>query len=193
MRERVFPILTLMIAIAWIVAGIRIAAYLHRLNEERFIAGTMAAGAAEDRSTGGGGLSSIFRLDPKQPSRQKTDRMRRLKEQVGWVYEITRIWRRVMLGTGGFLIGVGLLSVFRRWVRMLHLSAGVVIVAGTVASLMAMRMLVDPACGGLPPLSRWTPVLVAVIQGFYGVVLVIAFARRAKSSAHDAADSSASQ
>lgn len=189
MRERVFPILTLIVAIAWIVGGIRIAAYLHRLNEERFIAGTMAAGAAEDQSAGGGGLSSIFRLDPKQPSRQQTDRMRRLKEQVGWVHEITRIWRRVMLGTGGFLIGVGVLSVFRRWVRILHLLAGVVILAGTVASLIALNLLVDPAAGGLPPLSFWTPVLVAVIQGFYGVVLLIAFAKRAKATRFDAVGS----
>jgi hypothetical protein len=187
-RDRVFPVLTLIVAVAWIVASLWIARYVDRLNQERFIAGTMAAGATDDSSGGGSGISSLFRFDPKPPSPQRTDKMARLKEQFGWTQEIVRIWRQIMLGIGGFLICVGVLSVFRGLIRVMHLLAGFAVIGGTMVSVIALNLLVDPEAGGLPPLSRWTPVLIALVQGFYGVVLFIAFARRGRVAATIVAD-----
>jgi hypothetical protein len=193
LRDAVFPILTLIFAVLWILAALQISRYLDRLNNERFLAGTMAAGASDDSSRGGLGLSSIFTLDSPKPTKEQADRMRRLQEQVGWTQETVKRWRIAMLYVGGFLICVSVSSVFRRLVRVPHLLAGVVIIGGTVVSLIALGLLVDPAAGGLPPLSRWTPVLVALVQGFYGVVLVLVFARRAKAIDRVAAGTPISQ
>lgn len=102
----------------------------------------------------------------------------RLAQQVAAVEVIAYVWRRVMWGVAGLLEMVALLAVIARRSRVLQLVAAAVILLSTVATLVAMRLLIDPDYGGMADLPiRWH-VMVAVAQSAYGVVLLAAFARK---------------
>ena len=188
-RDWIVSIVTLTFAGLWYQASVEVTDYVQRINLERAVAGAMSVGASSDQPVRRNPLIDFFTPGSSRPSPEEAARAKKLKEQIGWAEGVSTVWRRVMVGIALFLISVGVLSVFRRLVRILQLLAGAVIIAGAVASLVALALLVDPAGGGLPPLSRWTPVLVVLVQGFYGGVLCIAFARRAKAIAFDAAGS----
>lgn len=58
-----------------------------------------------------------------------------------------------------------------------YVCAAILILAATIGTIQAMRLLSHPAHGGLPPLSTWSYILVALVQSAYAWFLLIAYAQ----------------
>lgn len=88
------------------------------------------------------------------------------------------IWRRLIYGVAGMLALIALLGLATRRVRGPHLFAAAVILLTTAATVVAMRLLVDPARGAFHPLPLTSYLLAAGLQSAYAIVLLGAFARK---------------
>jgi len=100
------------------------------------------------------------------------------ERQLGAVEAIVVVWRWIMWSVGGLLGVLALLAAITERCRLWLLMAGGVILLSTVASILAMRMLIHPDYGGMPPLSPWSHVIVASVQSLFGFVLLIAYWRK---------------
>jgi len=171
LRDRVFVVLTANVALVCVWATQHVSQeYVLTPNSVRFLLMMVTPQAAasgprraepENRS----GSMGAFDAAPENPREARA----RLERQIGWVEGIVYVWRRVMWSVAGFLELAALLAAITRRSRLLHLLAGGVILLSTVATLVAMRLLIR------------SHVYVAAIQSAYGVVLLIAFARRPRS------------
>ena len=104
--------------------------------------------------------------------------MRKLiRQQIPAVEVIVHIWRWAMWGVGGWLGLMSLLAAISSRARPFMLMAVGVILLSTIASLVAMRLLIDPDYGGMPPLLIWSYIIVAAGQSAWAWVLLIAYRR----------------
>ncbi|UCD29066.1 MAG: hypothetical protein JSV03_00860 [Planctomycetota bacterium] len=185
-RDRIFAVLTMIIAIAWAVTAYKLAEHVKSINTARLLGAAMTGGLTD--------RSSIPRMQPNQvipylpapppgKSQAEIQTAQTIKQQIAYAEVIIHAWEISMYCVAEFLVLVGIVSLITRWARGLHLFAAVVIILSTIATLAAMIFLIDPEKGGLHPLSIWSYVIAASIQSAYGIILFIAFAPKPKSSA----------
>ena len=192
LRDRVFVVLTANVAVVCVWATQYVSQeYVLTPNSARFFLMMVtppaaASGPRRAEPEHRPGSIGVFDSAPENPREVRA----RLERQIGWVEGIVYVWRRVMWSVAGFLELVALLVVITRRSRLLHLRAGVVILLSTVATLVGMRLLIDPDHGGMEPLAIRAHIYVAAVQSAYGVVLLIAFARRPRLAAARAGASS---
>jgi hypothetical protein len=172
LRDRLFPVLTAAIALLWAWAAVYVADYVGTMNTARAIGALMAPGA---------GLPFIpgaFNTPPSAAPPTPIAQRRQLNNQIATVEIVTYIWRRAMLVVGILLELAAILSAITARVRLWHLIATTLILASTAATLVGLWLLIQPQWGGMPPLSQITYILTAAVQSVYGIVLLIAFARK---------------
>jgi len=180
LRDRLFVVLTANMAwmCAWATPWVVEKSKVLEVNSTRVFLMMMPAGGpwaqASDRA---GGTSATGEPEPSGAmTREEFHKL--TNEQIPAVEVIVYVWKRVMWGVAGFLGLVALLVAITGKSRLFHLLAAVVIFVSTVATLVAMRLLIDPDYGGMEPLPVRSHVYVAAAQSAYGVVLLIAFARK---------------
>lgn len=186
-------ILTLVVAIAWLLGGELLAHYVLHYNATRAVAALMTGQLRPSESKPISPMESIAPglfpgMNPPPPSTQSSQPAEPtspgidpavLQRQLAAADVIAMIWRKSMRVVAGLLAGVGALSLYRPgWSRPLHLMAACVILLASAATLAALRLLIHPTYGGLDPLSVWTHIGLAAVSSLYGWVLLIAFARR---------------
>lgn len=185
-RDRVFPVVTALLAGACVIGGEALVEYVQRMHSVRVLGAAMAGSAAQQPLTPSAGMARrLFpgmspmvapRESPEEAQRRQAQ-VEHLKRQIGIVEGTIYVWRRVMWGVGGVLGALALLAAITARVRLFHLLAAVVVVLSTGATLTGMWLLISPAYGAMPPLAWQTWVLVGLVNGFYAIVLLIAFAR----------------
>ncbi len=185
-RRRVIPLVTLLVAAGWAWGAWRVAGHVKSANFARIIAAAMTGSLTQDLESGSTvspGHSLTLPLMPPPPPMTPAERQElrrealRQREAIAYVEVCVAIWERAMYAVAGLLAVAALVSWATGRTRPIHLVAAAVILASTVATLIALHLLVDPQRGAMPPLSTWTDVIVAVTQGGYGVVLIAAFIR----------------
>lgn len=183
--HRVTPVLTLLVAVAWVVAASHLADHVGTVNFARGLGAAMTGALidrdeTEDADPPLDPLLSLFPpvsapapTAPKQP-----ERVEELRRQILYVEGILFVWRAVMYLVAGVLLVVGLTGCFTRRVRGPHLAAAVLVLLSVPATVVAMELLAAEDKGGLGRLSLWTYLLVAVAQSLYAFVLLLILTRR---------------
>lgn len=205
LRDRLIPPISLLMAVLCAAGTWKIAAEVRAYNSNRAIGGMLAAGmmaGKDDRPTSAPAVNERTGLPwltfPPVPPPEETDDPESTGEFTGApervrvlpMSELTRAsaaaevivyyWERALYGVAAVLAVAGLTGVFSRRVRGPHLLAAVVILLSTVATLVGMRMLVDPSRGAFHDLPLASYLLAALGQGAYGVLLLVAFARKTR-------------
>jgi hypothetical protein len=90
---------------------------------------------------------------------------------------VVYVWERISYGVAGVLGLVGLVGLISRRVRGPHLFAAIVLLLGTAATLVGMRLLVDPDGGAFHPLPLQSYLIAGLAQSVYALILLGAFAR----------------
>jgi len=181
-RDRVFPILTLVVALAWALSTWKISRHMGSINFARTLLAAMTPQTPGTQPAVRLPPNPLFPVGPAVAlprDKPETEVSRRSPPPFFYVEGVVYVWEKVMYGVAGLLGLVGILSLSRRLVRGLHLIAGGVILLSTVGTLVGMYLLSAPDKGGLQPLWIGTHILVALVQSAYGVAVLLAFARRA--------------
>ena len=185
-RNRVFAILTLIFAAAWAGATWKVAGHIKTINLARLVGAAMTGSIADKPSVPRLRSNQLFPYIPvpsSQITEQEIESAKRIREQIAYVEGVVYVWETSMYLMVRFLVMTGLVSLMAGWARPLHLTAAILILLSTVGTLIGLDFLIDPDRGGLPRLSIWTHVMVAVVQSAYGVVLLAAFACKPKGPA----------
>lgn len=186
-------ILTLVVAMAWLLGAELVASYVLRYNATRAVAALMTGQLRPAESKPISPMESIAPglfpgMNPPPPSTQSSQPAEPnspdidpvvLQRQLAAADAIATIWRRSMRVVAGLLAGVGAASLYHlRWSRPLHLMAACVILLASAATLAALRLLIHPGYGGMEPLSLWTHVGLGTATSLYGWVLLVRFLPR---------------
>ncbi len=135
----------------------------------------------EDTDSSGGPVrSSMFpglNLDTSAQREAREARLR-LQRQVGTTEVIVYIWKRVMLGLAVVIGALGAIGLLTRFVRGPHLLAAGLMLAAMAGTIYGMRLLQSPDGGGLPQLSTWSYLIVALTMSAYASVLIALYARK---------------
>jgi hypothetical protein len=203
LRDRLFPWLSILVAGACAWGTGEVAHRVREYNSNRAVGGllvaSMMSGAATRPASGvpavhprtglpwisfppapasmPGGPSPA--RDSDRPGLPPVLPVRELTRATASAEGIILVWERIGQATAALLLLAGLSGLVTRRVRAAHLVVAAVLLAGTVATLAAMRLLVDPARGAFHPLPAQSYVLAALIQSAYGWILLAAFARPA--------------
>lgn len=178
-RERVFVLVTLVVAVAWLWGAWRVAEHVKRINFARLVGSAMVGGMAghpDSQSL----LPPLLPLPrPAAPDElEQAGRRHALQEQTRWVETVIYVWRSVMNAVAAVLAILAVVSHVTGRARAVFLAAAAIILASCVVSVVGMLFLVAPERGGLPPLRGLAYVVVVAVQSAYGLVLLAAFARR---------------
>lgn len=207
LRDRLIPPISLLMAVLCAVGTWKISAEVRAYNSNRAVGGMLAAGmmagkndrpasapAVNERTglpwltfppvpppeeTGDPESTGVSEL-PAEPERVRVLPMSELTRASAAAEVIVYYWERALYGVAAVLALAGLTGVFSRRVRGPHLLAAVVILLSTVGTLVGMRMLVDPNRGAFHDLPLASYLLAGMGQGAYGVLLLVAFARKAR-------------
>ena len=195
-RDRVFPGVTLAVAAAWCGASWYVGGEVGRANLARGLVALYTGGMAApqtgpssqpesssdtipDPSSGPATpMPSLFSLPPVGADAERPEWLTDLPGQVVRGDVMIQAWRVGMYVVGAFLAAMAGVSLWTGRPRWPHLIAAGLILASTGGTLVAIHFLADPDVGGLPPLYRSWTMSAAGIQSAYGVVLLIAFARK---------------
>ncbi len=179
-RDRLFPVLTATVAAACVWGAQWVADYVGTMNSARVLGALMTAAIPQQpapvRSLPNQLFGGMGATPPVTPAQRESSRQ--MREQLGAVEAIVYVWRRIMWGLAAVLEAVALLSAMTRRVRLWHLLAAAAILLSTAATIVGMRMLVDPRWGGMPELPVRSYVYVAAVQSAYALVLLLAFVKR---------------
>jgi hypothetical protein len=167
---------------AWALGTDKVAGHVKTINFARMVGAAMTGGMTGQPAVPRLRSNQIFPFAPPPPPQRTPEEIEAFKknrEQIAYAEGVVYLWETFMYWMVRFLVMVGIVSLLAGWARGLHLMAAVVILLSTAATLIGLNFLIDPEKGGLPRLSIWTHIIVAAIQSAYGVVLLIAFARKA--------------
>ncbi|HSW46766.1 MAG TPA: hypothetical protein VLM89_14485 [Phycisphaerae bacterium] len=188
-RRIAFAVLTVAMAVPWVLWSHLAAGHVRRTNTTRVMAEAMFGGhGANDQRQSP--LQSLLR--PRLPSSALTTTAppagsSDLGRRAGWVELVAWYWERGMYCVGAGLIIAGVLAAaFTRWSRAVQILAGLAILAATAATLVGLNTLSRPSLGDLPPLSPWTYVIVGTTQSGYGWVLLLVHLRRSRAEREQA-------
>ncbi len=177
LRDRLFPVLTVSIAFLWALGTMRVAEYVGSMNTARALAAIMAAPMSSGSSMSSF-TSNILNMQPSHPTASQVQEQRKLTQQITTVEVVVYVWRVAMLILAGILWMLSLLSVITGRFRLWHLCAAFLILASTLGTLIGLWLLTRPEWGGMPPLSVLSYICVGAVQAAYGMILLIAFARK---------------
>ena len=170
LRDRLFIVLTANVALLWAWGAWGVSQeYVLTPNSARFLLAMLMPASEADSG------SAITTTPNALPEETPRERRQRIERQIGTVEVIIYVWRRVMLGVVVVLELAALLSALTRWYRPLHLTAAVVMLLATVGTMVALRLLMSPAYGGMAPLAWQTHAYVAGAQLAYPILLLLAF------------------
>jgi|GEM_PF-3087600 len=204
-RNRVFSLLTLIVAIACIWATGQAADYVKHLNTARLVGAAMTGGFGRSESSPQATTSLSLDIAPRSrpnalpglpgswmptdqaPSKEalQTQPNGDLRKQTVYVEGIVLVWQLMMYSLAGCLVLVGIVSLLTHRARLLHLVAAGLIGLATIGTLIGMVFLGDVSKGGFEqvhPLPMRMYVYVAVVQVSYAVVLLAVFAGRPKTT-----------
>ena len=172
-----FPLLTLFVAVGWAYTGWHQAAVLREANSARSVAhlltGGMGLGQALPQIGGVAATSTLSGV--RSPL---TD----LQQSTGTVETVVDKWQCLMYGIAGAVALLAVASWVTSCTRATHLVAAAIMLIGTVATLIGMRIVEHPQFGNMPPLPRYQYVLAGVVLSAYAWVLLAVFAWSGRSS-----------
>ncbi len=172
--------MTVNVAVLWVICAWFAARHVGTMNAARAVGALMTAHMGSAPPVGAGGRPSLFSAimgtQPLTPEQREAQQQ--VARQTAAVEVIVLIWERGVWVIAGLLDLLALLAVLTRRVRGFHLTAAVIILLATGATLVAMRLLMHPDYGGMPPLSILSYTLVGAVQGLYGLILLAAFWRK---------------
>lgn len=200
-RDRVIPVMSLVVAGLFSVATWQVAGRVREYNSQRAVGGLIVAGlmahpAANGTSTvnertglpwlsfpPGAASGPADAEIANEPAGEATSDVRplsmpELTRATGQAEAVVWAWERALYCTAGIVALAGLIGLLTRWVRGPHLVAAVAIILSTVGTVVAMRVLVDPARAAFHPLPLESYMLAAVCQAAYGLVLSVAMIRK---------------
>ena len=181
-RDWIFAVLTLVIALGWAFGTDIVAGHVKTMNSARFLGAVMTGSITDQPTVPRLRSNQLIPFAPAPPpgrTPEDIEAFKKNQEQIAYTEGVVYVWETFMYWMVRFLVMVGVVSLLAGWARGLHLTAAVVILLSTAATLIGFNFLIDPEKGGMPRLSIWTHIIVAAVQSAYGLVLVIAFARKA--------------
>lgn len=179
-RDLLFLVLTTSIAGAYFFAGRYVADYVGTMNSARIVGALMTARVEQAPRLGTSAIGQIFggigvRNGPTPEEKAANERLQR---QVVTVEAVVYGWRYMMQVLAGVLALTALLAAVTARLRRWQLLAATAIGLSTAGTIVGFWLLVKPDWGGMPPLQPATYVLVPTAQGLYGLILLLAYARR---------------
>lgn len=182
-RDLVLLVLTVNLAVAYFAAGKYVSQYVGTMNSARLIGALMTARMPETAPQPGSSLQPLFggigrQAPAPRPSPEQEAKGAQMKAQTATVEAVAWTWRWMTWVLAGWLQVAALVGAITGRLRKWQLLAAAAILLSTAGTGVGLWLLVNPAWGGMPPLSRWTYVLVPAIQGLYAFVLIAAYARR---------------
>jgi len=183
-RDRIFAVLTANVAVAFALAGwYQAEKQVLPINSLRVIeidilqrGMRIKAHNWNSRSTDATGPSADSadrERDITQEIKDTEDQAAVLTKQIGTTFVITYAWKFLMYITAAILEVAAFLGTTRHG-RRAYLAAACAILISTVCTVVAMKLLVAPSFGGMESLARRSYVYIALIQGGYGAILLLA-------------------
>ncbi|MDM8006882.1 MAG: hypothetical protein QUV05_12140 [Phycisphaerae bacterium] len=186
LRDRMFAVLTANVAMAFALAGwywaekqvlpVNTARVLEihilqtglRIRTDHWNSGRMGATGPSTDPVG------RRKQDITQDLKDTEQQIAALTKQIGTTAVIAYAWKYLMYLAAAFLEVAAVLSTTHRG-RRAHLAAGWVVLVSTICTLVAMRLLVHPSFGGMESLSIRSYLYIVLMQGGYGVILLLAY------------------
>ena len=195
-RDRWFPLATLVVAVFWAFTAWQQAPELKQANAARLLGSLFVGGMGLGSTTAHGVAASepqpMSSLLPSfslltsgtrpaervaAPSKRSQSPFSGLHRSMRTVETVVYVWERMMYGIAVLLATLAVASLATGRTRLTHLIAAAVMLAGTTATLVGMRIVEHPSAGDMPPLPRYQYVLAGAVLSAYAWVLLVAFVR----------------
>jgi hypothetical protein len=178
-RDRILALLTANVAMGFALAGwYEAERVVLPVNSGRVLEIQMLR--SEARLVGGSRNSSTSSDsdDPKLTRAQKIEDIKNqidsLQNQMGVTFVIGYAWKYMMYLMAVLLEALAIVAVLLEHRRWPQLTAGLLILISTTLTLVGMSLLMNPDYGGMERLQTQSYVYAGLIQGGYGVILLIA-------------------
>jgi hypothetical protein len=167
-RDRAFAILTANMAVVFALAGwYGSEQYVLKVNSSRVLG--LAALSLKTKI-----LASRPRTDETAETHHEDEGVT-LEKQIGVTAVIAYVWKYLMYVVAAILEAAAVMSATTHYARGALRIAGWVILFSTLCTLVATTLLVNPSYGGMPPLSPRSYIYAALLQGGYGLILLLAY------------------
>ena len=172
-----FPLLTLFVAVGWAYTGWHQAAVLRKANSARLVGHlfTGGMGLGQPFPQIGGAAATSTLSGARSP-------LAELQQSLQTVEVVVDRWQWIMYRIAGTIAFLAVASWVTGWTRATHLVAVVIMLIGTITTLIGMRLIEHPQFGNMPPLPLYQYVLVGVVLSVYAWVLLVVFIRSGRSS-----------
>lgn len=167
LRHRVLAVFTANVAVVFALAGwYGSEQYVLKINSSRVLEVDM--------------LRLKTKILTTRPGFHPDDEIRReeefaaLGEQIGTTFVIAQAWKWLMYLTAAILETTAIIVILGRRPLAAQIVASLAILVSTCCTVIAMHLLVQPDFGGMPSLPVRSYLYVALIQGSYGAILLLA-------------------
>ncbi len=201
MRDRLLPPLSAAVACLLALGTWQVAGRVREYNSNRAVGGLIVAGMMAGRASSSPANTGLTepgsaRVNPRTglplltfpqlPSSLPDEQggampalpVAQLTRATSYAEVVVYAWERIAY-VGVAVLGLaGLMGMVTRWVRGPHVLAATLLLLGTIATLVGMRLLVSPNGGAFHPLPPQSYLIAGLGQSTYGLIVLAAFSKK---------------